>query len=348
MTELAFRLEPIGFSALSRWRDDDHLAAFAAFVATAGAIEGQPALAAIARAATVAGISSAEEARQFFEVNFVPHRVVQDGACGFLTGYYEPVLAASRLRTAAYPVPVYRRPDDLETVVPEAERGATNARYTHMKRTGAGLEPYFTRAEIEQGALAGRGLEFAWLADPVDAFVLHVQGSGALSMPDGSIERVTYAGKNGHPYTSVGRAMIDDGHLPAEGLSMQTMVAWLKADAERARPYLWRNESFVFFAPLEGDAPAGVLGTPLHTGRSLAVDTAFHALGLPIWVSSPTMEHIGAHGLARLMVAHDVGSAIKGPERGDVFFGTGEDALALAGVTKHPATLTVLLPARAT
>jgi membrane-bound lytic murein transglycosylase A len=343
--------QPVTYAALPGWRDDNHLAAFDALVGAADAVlaaDATPlALAAVYRAALGQRplVSSADSAREFFEARFVPHRVVHSGSDGLLTGYYEPILDGAMSAGGRFTVPLYRRPADLQNVVSEADRGARSEGLTHVRRLSDGrTEPYATREQIERGALAGAGLEVMYLADPVDVFMLHVQGSGAIRLPDGRLVRVTYDGKNGHPYTSVGRVMIDQGLFRAEDLTLETMTTWLKGHPEQARTLLWHNKSFVFFRLLEGEAPVGVLGSPLAVGRSLAVDTAFHALGSPIYVSSPTMTHVKPGGFHRLMLAHDVGSAIKGPERGDVFFGTGREALALAGVTKHRGSFHVLLP----
>lgn len=356
MTSATVRLKAVSFADLPFWSNDDLLAAFGALREGAEAVLAGArtpfGLAAVYRAAIGERplVTSRASAQAFFASRFVPHEVTHDGPTGLLTGYYEPILDGSPTRSDRFAVPLYRRPADLENVVAEADRGARSAEgLTHVRRRSDGkTEPYATREQIESGALTGRGLEFLWLEDPVDAFMLHVQGSGAIRLPDGSIERVTYDGKNGHPYTSVGRVMIDKGLFNAADLTLQTMTRWLKANPVQARKLLWHNKSFVFFRPLSGDAPVGVLGSPLVPGRSLAVDTAFHALGTPVYVSSPTMSHVnqsgGGPGLHRLMIAHDVGSAIKGPERGDVYFGTGPDALALAGITKHAATFHVLLP----
>ena len=333
--------EPVPFAGLPHWAGDNHLAAFAAFCVSACAV---PALSQAGALALACPITTADDARAFFETHFVPYRVVYDGPPGLLTGYYEPVLDGSLMPTAKFGVPIYRRPADLENVVAESERGAKSGGLTHVRRTAAGIEPYATRGQIEHGALSGEGLELCYLADPVETFFLHVQGSGLIRLPDGQPMRITYDGKNGHPYTSLGRTLIADGTFSADGLTLQTLGDWLRADPERGRAVMWRNESFVFFKRLDSDSPIGVLGTPLHMGRSLAVDTAFHALGLPIFVSSPSMSHVSTGGLNRLMIAHDVGSAIKGPERGDVYFGTGLPALALAGITKHAAQFFVLRP----
>ena len=333
--------EPVPFANLPHWAGDDHLAAFAAFCASVSALS---ALSQVGALALASPATSAQQARAFFEAHFVAHRVVHDGPPGLLTGYYEPVLDGSLTPTAQFGVPIYRRSADLENVVAENERGAKSGGLTHVRRTAAGIEPYATRAQIDQGALAGQGLELCYLADPVETFFLHVQGSGLIRLSDGQPMRITYDGKNGHPYTSLGRTLIDDGTFSADGLTLQALGDWLRADPDRGRSVMWRNESFVFFKRLDSDSAIGVLGTPLHTGRSLAVDTAFHQLGLPIFVSSPSMAHVSPGGLNRLMIAHDVGSAIKGPERGDVYFGTGLPALALAGITKHAAQFFVLRP----
>lgn len=360
-----FRLEPLAFSSLTGWAGDDHLAAFRTFLkscrrltrqAAAAAAEGKapPNARLVANCLSAATVSRIDGpgARAFFETRFRPHRVVHAGPPGLLTGYYEPLLQGSRTPTERFKVPVYRRPPDLVNVVEESRRGATGDALTHVRLTATGREPYFTRAEIEQGALAGQGLELIWLADPVEAFFLQVQGSGRIQFADGDTIRIAYDGKNGHPYTSVGRALIEQGAMTAEQMSLQSLGKWLRADPERGRQAMWANKSFVFFRELDGaeaGAPVGALETPLTPGRSLAVDTAYHALGTPIWVSSTELTHAakpsgGVAGFHRLMIAQDVGSAIRGPERGDIYFGSGSRAGRLAGITKHPGNFVVLLP----
>ncbi len=359
------KLEPVAFASLAGWDNDDHLAALKAFMkscarlhkAAAGAVAAgktpPPAdLLAACREASGLGKPTRAAARAFFERRFQPHRVVHSGPPGLLTGYYEPLLHGSRTATAKFKVPIYRRPPDLVNVVEESQRGAKASALTHVRLTAKGSEPYPTRAEIEQGALAGKGLELVWLEDPVDAFFLHVQGSGRIELPDGARIRITYDGKNGHPYTSVGRALIDAGLMTAQEMSLQSLGKWLKADAERGRQAMWRNPSFVFFRELSGeqaDPAMGSLEIPLTPGRSLAVDTTWHALGMPVWVTSDELKHAAKAasapaGFHRLMIAQDVGSAIRGPERGDIFFGSGAGAGRLAGITKHAGRLIVLVP----
>jgi len=286
-------------------------------------------------------------ARAFFETHFEACRVVHDASAGLVTGYFEPELAGSRTRHGPYHVPVYRRPADLVNVVDEAERALASAAsgYSHLRSTPEGLVPYFTRREIESGQLARQGLEICWLADAVEAFILHVQGSGRVRLDDGSVVRLAYAGKNGHPYTSVGRILIDRGILPADGLTLDTMAAWLREDGDRGRAMMQNNASFVFFRELkDGEpGPCGVDGIPLTAGRSLAVDPSYHPIGRPVFVAAPDLI-VDGRKFRRLMVAQDVGSAIRGPERGDIFFGGGDKARALAGSTKHAANFFVLRP----
>ena len=236
-------------------------------------------------------------------------------------------------------------------VVAESERGAKSAGFTHLRQTSKGLVPHMTRAEIEQGGLKGQNLELLYFRDPVDVFFMQIQGSGRIELPDGEKVRITYDGKNGYPYTSVGRMLIDDGHFEPEKMSLKALSGWLKTDRKRAEAVMWQNKSYVFFRELQGaeaDGAMGVLGIALQPGRSLAVDTAFHSIGMPIYVTSPALTHATTmrkpQGFARLMVAHDVGSAIKGPERGDIFFGSGDKAGRAAGVTKHPGQFFALLP----
>lgn len=360
----AMTLVPASYATLAGWHDDDHARAFAAFRASAEAVIGRCSLAGDAHArrlaeicrmalARPAGRTSRAAARAFFERLLVPHKVVHAAPHGLLTGYFEPVLEGSREPTDRFRVPLHRRPPDLENVVAESERARTGVALTHLRRTPAGLEPYPTRAQIEAGALAGRGLELVWLADPVDAFLAQVQGSLRVRLPDGAQIGLTYDGKNGHPYTSIGRVLIERGAIAATAMSLDTLAAWLRADMARGRAAMHHNASYVFFretGSAEGAADAGALGalgTPLVAGRSLAVDTTFHALGSPIWVDAPDLRH-GSSGsgkpLRRLMIAHDVGSAIRGPERGDIYFGSGDRAGGRAGITRHAGTFHVLLP----
>lgn len=356
--------EPVRFADLPGWHDDTHDRAFQAFQAssrrlleiastgtsTLGMPTSKELLAVAQRWVANNGVGTSQDAaRQFFEQNFTPLRVVQHQSKGLLTGYYEPKLQASRTKSDAYSVALLRRPQNLVNLVSEADRGQFGDQLTHAFLSSVGMTPCPTRADIEQGALADQDLVFAWLACPVDAFFLHVEGSGVLVFEDGTTQRITYDGKNGHPYTSVGKYLIDQGVFQKGELSFQKLKTWLQADLDRARDVLWQNKSYIFFRPLsdgEPDCALGVMQIPLHPLRSLAVDTTYHEIGTPIFVSAPTLSHVDLKeaGFNKLMIAHDVGSAIRGPERGDIFFGSGSDAGDIAGLTVHPTSFFVLKP----
>jgi membrane-bound lytic murein transglycosylase A len=355
--------QPVPFAQLPGWEQDDHAAAFKAFLkscervaasaqkAAAAADKGPtpppPALASVCMAAARAGaqIKSKENARAFFEQHFTANAVVHKGPEGLFTGYYEPLLMGSRKAEGPFKTPIYKRPPDLVNLVDETQRAKATA-LTHARKTEKGTEPYFTREQIERGALKDKNLELMYFADTVEVFFMQIQGSGRVKLTDGSTIRVHYDGKNGHPYSSIGRYLIEKGLLAADKVSMGALARWLRADPERGKQVMWQNQSFVFFRELGGDAksPLGALNIALTPGRSLAVDTAFHALGSPIYIAVPGLSGGAKAGaFNRLMVAQDVGSAIRGPERGDIYFGSGAAAGQLAGTTKHAGKFFVLL-----
>jgi membrane-bound lytic murein transglycosylase A len=359
---------PVTFADLPGWDGDDHLAAFETFlkscrrvVVAAGPAPGprdarkgpqRPthALVAVCREAVRAAddIADKGKARAFFETRFTPNAVTKKAQPGVLTGYYEPVLQGSRTREGPYRTPIYRRPPDLVNVVDDTRRGSLKpGALTHVRKTATGTEPYYTRAEIEGGALEGRGLELLYFADPVDVFFMHIQGSGRVRLTDGTTVRVHYDGKNGHPYGSIGRYLKEKDLFDADRMSMSALAAWLRADPERGKLVMWQNTSYVFFREIKDEtgSPLGAMRAPLTPQRSLAIDSAYHTLGMPIYVSVPTMKHVpDAVPFSRLMIGQDVGSAIRGPERGDIYFGSGEAAGKLASRTKHPGKFFVLLP----
>ena len=359
--------QPTSFAQIPGWEEDDHAAAFKTFrkscervLATARdrtAAEKVPApapppaalVAACEAASRQTGAVTKANAKAFFEQHFTPNAVVHAGPNGLLTGYYEPVLTGSRTPQGEYQTPIYKRPPDLVNLVDETQRAAAGLTFSHARKTEAGFEPYATRAAIEQGALKDKNLELMYFTDPVEVFFLQIQGSGRVRLTDGSVVRVHYDGKNGHPYSSIGRYLMEKGLLAADKVSMGALKRWLKADPERGKKVMWQNASYVFFRELKGaeqaKGPLGAMQAPLTPGRSLAVDPGHHALGLPIYVSAAGMKHVNKAGVFnRLMVAQDVGSAIKGPERGDIYFGSGDAAGRLAGVTKHAGKFIVLLP----
>lgn len=267
---------------------------------------------------------------------------------GLLTGYYEPLLTGARTPDARHRVPLYRPPPDLVAVDLAAFAADLAGRRVTGRVEAGRLVPYSDRAAIDAGALAGRDLELLWVDDPVAAFFLHIQGSGRVRLPDGSLIRVGYAGQNGRPYRAIGRDLIELGALTPETVSLQTIRTWLLANPGAAPAVMQKNPSFVFFRDLgpvdDGEGPPGAQGAPLTPGRSLAVDTAHVALGTPVWLDTTAPWPDGPGPLRRLLVAQDTGGAIKGALRGDVFFGAGEDAEHTAGHMRSPGRWWVLLP----
>jgi membrane-bound lytic murein transglycosylase A len=353
-------LEPITFSDLAEWPRDDHGAALAAFRRSARRVTEATAVQRPAPTPGRAFLEAAQDAlasrpganaRTFFEGRFAPHRVVVAGSSsGLLTGYYEPEIEGRLVAEDGFRAPLLGRPDDLVSFLPgEAPAGLPRG-LAAARRTAAGLEPYPDRAAIEDGALAGRGLELVHLRDPVDAFFAQVQGSVRIRLRDGKVLRLGYAGRNGQPYTAIGRILLEEGALSREAITMQTIRAWLAANPEAGKALMRRNRSYVFFSIDEtlgpSDGPRGGEGVPLTPGRSLAIDRAIWPYGLPFWIegSLPALSGGADEKLARLTIAQDTGSAIISAARGDLFVGSGEAAGALAGLLKHPARFVVLLP----
>src|SRR5262249_31829115 len=249
-----------------------------------------------------------------------PLSVTDDGATeGLFTGYYEIELNGSRRQRGRYQTPIYRRP---------AEPGAA-ARYS--------------RAEIENGALAGRGLELFWIDNPIDAFFLEIQGSGRVRLRNGGTVRVGYDGQNGHPYVPVGRLLVERGVMPRSETTMMTIRDWMNQHPEAGAALRRENPSHVFFRELKGDGPVGAEGVVLTAERSLAVDRAFIALGIPIWLEAGE-RFAAADPVRHLVVAQDTGGAIKGSVRGDLFWGTGNAPASRAGVMNARGRYYLLLP----
>ena len=292
--------------------------------------------AAWSRACAAAAEAGAGDARGFF-VRWFDAVQVGDGRA-FATGYYEPEIRGARRRSDGYDTPVYAKPDDLIDV--DLGRFVADLKGRHVRgrvQDGA-LVPYHDRTAIENGALAGRGLEIGWAADPIEFFFLQVQGSGRLRMPDGSVMRIGYAGQNGREYVGIGKLMRDRGLLGPGQASMQGIIAWLRSHPEEGRAIMRENKSFVFFRELTGAGPLGAMGHPVTGAASVAADPKFVPLGAPVFLS---MDRTDATGL---WVAQDTGGAIKGPNRFDTFWGAGEDARAIAGGMSARGTAWVLVP----
>jgi membrane-bound lytic murein transglycosylase A len=346
----------VEFSALQGWEKDDHRAAFAAFRKSCAKVlsaekDEQPTagLAGICKIAVMLPAKLSErDAKLFFEQNFDPHQVKRPQTGALLTGYFEPEVKGSLTPTAHFATPLYAKPDDLVLLTRVANRATLPADLTAGRAAPEGLVPYYTRQEIEQGVLKGRGLEIAYLSSPHDAFVMQIQGSGLVRLPDGKGIRVGFAGKNGHPYTSVGKILIDRGEMQAHAASMGAIMSWIETNKQRGRELMWENKSYPFFRVLSTseaqEGPQGAMQLALVPGRSLAVDPRYHEMGSPIWVDASGMKDQQGKPLARLLVAHDTGSAIKGAVRGDIFWGSGDGAGKIAGVTKQVCDFVVLMP----
>jgi len=272
----------------------------------------------------IAAKTPPQRARQFFETYFEPFRVSDNGdEAGLFTGYYVPVLKGSLTRTEKYCYPVYHLPPELKG---EAWK----------------IKPFFTRAEIDNGALKGRHLELLWLDDPVMLFFMHVQGSGFVELLNGTTVRLSFAGKNGQPYHAIGKTLVETGKLDKDHVSMQAIRDWLHAHPAEAPGVMQSNPSYVFFKmDKETGHVTGIKNIPLTAKRSLAVDLGFIPAGWPVYLET-TLP--GGEAFDRLMIAQDTGTAIKGPVRGDIFFGTGREAEALAGFMKSTGKLTLLIP----
>jgi membrane-bound lytic murein transglycosylase A len=267
---------------------------------------------ALARSATIPPV----DARTFFETEFQPLALAAEG---FFTGFYEPEVAGSLTPTPAFRVPLHRPPADL----PE----------------------WRDRAAVMAGALDGQGLEMVWLRDPVDAFFIHIQGAARIALPDGRTMRVTFAAKSGHPYTPIGRVLVDKGALTRETADMAGIRGWLAAHPAEMPAILAANRSYIYFreAPVD-DASLGPIAAakvPLAANRSLAVDKSIPAFHTPVWVETALPS---GDAFRHLLVAHDTGSAIIGPARGDIFFGSGDAAGAIAGTMRAKGRFVVLLP----
>ncbi len=353
----SIHLIPLAFSDLPGWVDDDHAAALAAFRRSAAVLAEHPpkrrglgidaaALAvALADAAALPAALPSRDARAFFEASFAPWEVVPPSGRAFFTGYYEPEVAGARTRTTGFNVPLLARPDDLIEFDPADAPPGLDPALRFARKTADGLGEYPDRAAIMAGALDGRGLELAWLADAVDAFFIHVQGAARIRLTDGSTMRVTYDGKTGHPYTSIGRVLIERGALTPGAATMAAIRAWLADHVREAAGVMAANRSYIFFreAPVDdpGLGPVAAAKVPLTAGRSLAVDRLLHSFHLPVWVETSLPDRTS---FSRLMIAQDTGSAIVGPARGDIFFGSGDAAGVLAGAMGAAGRFIVLAP----
>lgn len=354
-------LKPAAFADLPGWRDDAVAAALPALLRSCDRIaklphdrsvgaEGQGGTAAdwYAPCGAARRVPAGDHAaaRAFFEAWFQPALVTNNGTAedGTFTGYYEPELAGSRGRKGRFTVPLLGKPSDLVTMDLGKFRPDLGHEQLAGRVVGNRFLPYPTRADIEAGALDGLAQPVAWVDDPVDAHILHIQGSGRIRLDDGTVMRVGVAATNGHKFVGIGRVLKEKGKLDGD-TSMPAIRAWLKANPAEAVKLMAENPRYVFYRAVEGDGPVGSEGVALTPERSLAVDTRYVPLGMPLWLD--TVDPAGKP-LRRLVVAQDTGAAIKGVVRGDYFWGAGEPAFEKAGRMKSRGRYWMLVPRQRT
>ena len=335
-SERRVAMAPVSFNEVSGWASDKHGEALVAFqrscpkltsgpetrIATDGGTKSiAPAeWARICDAANVVRAGDDRAARLFFESNFRPLTVQ---APGKFTGYFEPEMRGSRAPSRLFTVPVYRRPPDLTD------------------------KPYYTRAEIEAGALKGKGLEIAYVQDPVGLFEVQVQGSGRIQLAEGGTMTLGFDGSNNRPYTAIGAVLVEMGVMKKEDATWPAIRDWLKRNPQQAREVMRKNERYIFFRDTRTSAPIGAEGVALTAQRSMAVDPAITPYGTPVWIDTrrPVYRKPGAtEPYRRLMIAQDAGAAIKGPARGDVFYGAGPQAAEWAGRMNSDGRAIILVP----
>lgn len=327
-----FESRPIAFAELSGWETGNHDEALASFKNSCPIMEKKP------RAASLSGLNvsasswkklcakadAAISGKRFFEENFTPYRISNNGKeQGLFTGYYEPLLYGSLTRHGDYVYPVYGPPPGL-----------------------ARKKPFLTRAQIDQGGLEGKRLEVVWVDDPVMLFFMQIQGSGRIRLENGSEFIAAYADQNGHPYETLGKIMIDEGYLEKGKVNFFTIRQWLYEHKDQAIAMMQRNPSYVFFKRQDKLEVKGAIGAPLTPKRSIAVDSRYIPYGLPLYLETtlPELPGVPERPFRRLLIAQDTGGAIRSPVRGDVFFGHGQEAEYLAGFMKQRGIYALLLP----
>src|ERR1700742_1029009 len=353
---------PLGWGDIPGWATDDHVQAYKAFRVSCApiALQKNPpedskalgvSLREPCRAAKTNEITDDAKARAFFEENFLPLQISRLGEdAGFVTGYYEPILEGSRTQTDVYNVPIYRRPSNLFVRGFKQDAPSLPNKGQVFRKIGRRkLVPYYDRAEIEDGAIAGRGLEICWLKNQTDLLFAQIQGSARIRLEDGSTLRINYDAHNGYPYTAVGRILIDRGIIPREQMSMQRIREWMDQNPDGAREVRRANRAYVFFREVnlsDKDEAVGGQGVPLTPGRSIAVDKALHVYGTPFFIEGelPIDSEQSKTPFRRLMIAQDTGSAITGPARADIYYGAGADAGRVSGRFRNNMRFIILVP----
>ncbi|MEA2815506.1 MAG: rane-bound lytic murein transglycosylase [Rhodospirillaceae bacterium] len=335
-TEQRVAMAPISFNEIAGWGEDKQSEALAAFRRSCPKLTAGPDTKIttdggtktitpaewkrICDSAAAVRANDDRAARAFFEENFRPLMVQ---APGKFTGYFEPEMRGSRVPSRIFTVPVYRRPADLTD------------------------NPYYTRAEIEQGVLKGKGLEIAWVQDPVALYEVQVQGSGRVHLAEGGVLSLGFDGSNNRPYTAIGTVLVEMGVMQKDAVTWPAIRDWLKRNPQQARDVMRKNERYIFFKDTKSQSASGSEGVPLTAQRSLAVDVTLTPYGTPIWIDTvrPVARKPGVtEPYRRLTIAQDSGAAIQGPARGDVFFGSNAQAADWAGRMVGEGRAIVLVP----
>lgn len=337
---------PSKWEMLPDWQSTDLLPSWPAFLQSCRGLKNKLGWQGICAVANGLVQPDSASLHTFFEENFTPYQVYNpDGSAqGLITGYYEPKLLGSRVKTSRFRYPLYAVPDDLLII----DLGEVYPQLKDLRLRGRlqgkRVVPYFNRADIDNGKAPLQKRELFWVDNAVDLFFLQIQGSGRIELPDGSMVKVGYAEQNGYPYVSIGKKLVEMGELKLEQASMQGIKNWAEQNPARLSALLEQNPSYVFFRELPNSLPAplGALGVPLTDGYSIAVDARTIPLGAPVFLA--TTYPNTADPLNRLMLAQDTGGAIKGAVRADFFWGFGEQAGAQAGRMKQSGQMWVLLP----
>lgn len=339
------RLHLVNWQALPGWHDaNDLTATWPAWLLSCHVLERRAVWHEACRAARQIPVDNASIRTYFTRYFQVFQAETTDGAnSGLVTGYFEPQLMGSFVRSPRYAVPLYRVPPDLLHVDLATQYSALQSLRLRGRLQGQRVVPYWSREQIDGPDHPLLGNELLWVDDALAAFFLQIQGSGQIVLPDGTTVMVGYADQNGYPYQAIGHVLVAHGWLRADDVNMASILAWARAHPAAVPDVLAQNPSYVFFRLLSGQQPLGAMGVPLTAGYSLAIDPRVLPLGAPVWLDTTEPEN-GTQALQRLMVAQDTGGAIHGNVRADVFFGLGDRAAAQAGNMQQTGRLWVLLP----
>ncbi len=335
-TKDEFELKEISFSDLSNFKNSDLNSSLFTFIKGCEKLEKKEPFNSLCKNAKV------QNPKEFFETNFKPYKIFYNSSPkGLITGYYEATLKGSRVKNDKFIYPIYKKPKDLlvidlSSIYPELKK------YRLRGRLENGVViPFYEREDIDEKGLLNNEI-IAYVDDYIELFFLHIQGSGKVILDSGEVIKVGYAEQNGYPYYAIGKSLVNEFNIPKDEVSMQRIRKFLLDNPNLAKDIMYKNRSYIFFDELKGDGAIGALGVSLTPNYSLAVDKSYIPLGLPLFIE--TKEPINGAKIDRVMVAQDVGGAIKGAIRADFFFGNGKNAEDLAGLMKSEGELTIFIP----